>query len=73
MITRSLLSPGEAAEYLDVTERTLSYWRIKGQGPSFVRVHRRRIAYRVQDIENWLEARVQRSTSDVPAAQAAAA
>ena len=70
---RSLLSPQETAQYLDVAERTLSAWRIKGQGPRFVRVHRRRVAYRLQDIETWLDARVHRSTSDAGGAQEARA
>jgi predicted DNA-binding transcriptional regulator AlpA len=53
-------------EYLDeatcsarygVSRRTLQRWRILGEGPPFVRMGLRKVAYRVSDCEAWAKAR----------------
>ncbi|RWD79761.1 MAG: DNA-binding protein [Mesorhizobium sp.] len=46
----SLLTPPEAAETLRVSARTLERWRMTGDGPKFVRIGPRRLAYRVSDV-----------------------
>jgi len=51
------LSPREAAAHLGFSERTLERKRVDGEGPKFVRLGRRRLAYRMSDIEEWAAAR----------------
>jgi excisionase family DNA binding protein len=50
----SLLTPQEAAELLRSTVKTLERWRHAGGGPVFTRIGRR-VTYRVEDLEAWLE------------------
>jgi predicted DNA-binding transcriptional regulator AlpA len=58
----------EAAHYIALAESTLSKMRLTGDGPPFVKVGPRAVAYRRADLDAWLEARVRRSTSDQRAA-----
>ena len=48
-----LLSSNEVAKYLDLTPHTLSLYRSRKQGPSFLRVGKR-IKYRVKDVKEWV-------------------
>lgn len=59
-----LLTPRQVAKQLGVTCNTLEAWRIRGGGPKFVRVSKRCIRYRRQDVESWIEERIRSSTSD---------
>jgi|TARA_B100000315_G_scaffold146861_1_gene135801 hypothetical protein len=61
-----------AAEYLDLTKRTLQVWRQKGGGPKFIRISSRCIRYRRIDLRTWAEDRLRTSTAD-PGPEAAAA
>ena len=56
----------EAAKYVALAASTLTKMRLTGDGPPFVKVGPRAIAYRKADVDAWLEARVRRSTSDKP-------
>lgn len=60
----SLLTEKEAAARMKLTARTLQAWRYRGYGPRHVRISRRAIRYRLRDLDDWLRARVRRSTSD---------
>jgi hypothetical protein len=61
------------AEYLDeaalhdryqIPPRTAQRWRVNGEGPPYVRVGARRIAYRVADVERWLAERTYAHRAD---------
>lgn len=52
-----LFSPAELAEYLDVPVATLYAWRYHGEGPPGFRVGRH-VRYRLTDVEQWLESRL---------------
>jgi len=56
----------EAANYVALAESTLTKMRLTGDGPLFVKVGPRAVAYRKADLDAWLDARVRRSTSDKP-------
>ena len=58
----------EAAHYIALAESTLSKMRLTGDGPPFVKVGPRAVAYRKCDLDAFLAARVRRSTSDNPMA-----
>lgn len=63
----TLVNARDAAEALDVQEKTLARWRWEGRGPRFVKVGRA-VRYRACDLAAWVEARTRRSTSDRGAA-----
>ena len=51
----NLLSEKEVAVILGIKPQTLSIWRMKKEKLPFVRIGRR-VAYRREDIEEWLKA-----------------
>jgi excisionase family DNA binding protein len=59
-----LMTPPEAAQLLNVSERSLENWRHRGGGPAFVRVSGRCIRYRRDDLVNWIDDRLCSSTVD---------
>jgi excisionase family DNA binding protein len=59
----ALLTQGEAAELLRLSERTLERLRVTGGGPRFVKI-RQLVRYRPVDVEMWLASRVVASTSE---------
>ena len=66
-IGKKLLSAKELAEFLGVQINKLAVWRMTGDGPRFLKLgdgSRAAVRYRVRDVEDWLESRVRRSTSD---------
>ncbi|WP_143246373.1 helix-turn-helix domain-containing protein [Bifidobacterium breve] len=50
-----LLSPGEVSQWIRTPVSTLARWRCEGIGPSYLNVGRR-ILYRRQDVEEFLNA-----------------
>jgi excisionase family DNA binding protein len=57
-----LLTENQAAEFLNLSTRTLQAWRIKGGGPRFARLGRA-VRYRQADLNEWLESRTLVHTS----------
>lgn len=53
-----LLTPGELAELLGVSEETLAQWRSQRRGPPYVKVEGRLVRYRLPDVEAYLESRL---------------
>lgn len=43
----------ECSRIYHVSTRTLDRWRQSGDGPAFVRLGPRKIAYREADVEEW--------------------
>jgi hypothetical protein len=50
----ALLTPDQAGEMLGVTARVLERWRGSGDGPKFVRLSRKTIRYRIEDMEAFV-------------------
>jgi predicted DNA-binding transcriptional regulator AlpA len=61
----TLLSQKRVATMLSVTPRAVEAWRIRGEGPSFIRISSRCIRYRRSDVEAWLSSR-ERLTCERP-------
>lgn len=53
-----------AADFLDLTPRTLQGWRQKGEGPKFVRLSNRCVKYRRINLKQHADERLRSSTSD---------
>ena len=49
------LSEREAGEYLGLSQRTLQEWRLKRQGPAYLKLGRR-IAYDIADLDTFMSA-----------------
>jgi predicted DNA-binding transcriptional regulator AlpA len=60
------LTAGEAAKVLGLASSTLAKLRLSGNGPVYCKLGRR-VVYRREDLEVWLESRVTRDTSDADA------
>lgn len=56
--TASLLTTEQAANYLGLTRRALEAMRWRKIGPAFVKLGRL-VRYRIADLDNYIEARVQ--------------
>lgn len=53
MNTQTLLTSTEAAAFLQVAEKTLAKWRVKGTGPKFRRLGHRTVRYLQADLIAW--------------------
>ena len=65
MATQVLTGP-QAAEMLGVQEQTLRAWRVKGNGPEYIRYGgpRGRVRYAREDVDAWLAGQKFHSTSE---------
>jgi excisionase family DNA binding protein len=57
MTPTELLTPEEVADLLKVHPGTLENWRVKGEGPPFVKLGSKRrsaVRYRRKDVEDWI-------------------
>ena len=59
-----LIGEGLAADFLDLSVRSMQGYRYRGGGPSFVRLSCRCVKYRRIDLREWIETRLRSSTSD---------
>jgi|SRR5215213_6027383 len=60
-----LMTPDQVADLLMVSPRTLAGWRLRGQGPKFVRLGnkgREMIRYRSSVILDWIESHERQTT-----------
>ena len=62
--TAELLTQGQVACLVGVSEKAMEGWRYKGGGPPYIRISSRCIRYRRADLEAWLDSRTRISTSD---------
>ena len=66
-LSLQLVTNAGAAELLGVQPQTLRRWRCVGGGPPYVRLGRgpgARVAYRLSDLNEWLNMRTFASTSE---------
>ena len=64
MTDRMLLTTKEAAGLLGFSPRSLEKWRHTGDGPLYIQTSGRGcVRYRRADLEEWVGARIRRSTS----------
>ncbi len=60
----ALIDEAAAADFLDLSVRSMQGFRYRGRGPPFVRISSRCVKYRRIDCREWAEARIRTSTSD---------
>ena len=62
----SLLDALKAAEWTGLSTSTLAKLRLSGKGPTYVKLGRR-VAYKPDDLDQWIEANRVKSTSEYAA------
>ncbi|MFT3673558.1 helix-turn-helix transcriptional regulator [Aestuariivirga sp.] len=60
----SLLNEHQAAEVLNLTVSSLRNWRLRGDGPTFIKAGRL-VRYRPSDLDDWVNRRAFASTSQM--------
>lgn len=60
--TEPLLKPEQAGEFLGLSQNWLAKLRMRGDGPTFIRLGRK-VRYSRADLEKWIEAGRASSTS----------
>lgn len=60
---QELSTTEEAARFLRLQKQTLEQWRLRGTGPTFLKLGRR-VVYRREALEKFMAERERRSTSD---------
>jgi predicted site-specific integrase-resolvase len=58
-----LIRSEQAAKILDIQVSTLEAWRCRGGGPPFIK-YGRAVRYREEDLEKFIEGKIQRNTSE---------
>ena len=53
----------EAARYIGISASRLSQFRMTGEGPPYVKVGQRAVAYRRRDLDAWMESRLRLTTA----------
>ena len=61
-----VVATGEAARLVGLSASTLAKLRLNGNGPVYCKLGRR-VLYRPADLEQWLQSRTARDTSDADA------
>ena len=59
-----LINEKEASVYIGHSVRALQNWRVRGGGPKFAKISARSIRYRRCDLDQWIESKLVRSTSE---------
>ncbi|MEM9838000.1 MAG: helix-turn-helix domain-containing protein [Pseudomonadota bacterium] len=60
---QNLLTPKQAAAMLNRSVSTLAKMRCSGEGPTFVKLGRRSVGYRREDLARYIEDRLRGNTS----------
>jgi predicted DNA-binding transcriptional regulator AlpA len=60
----TLITRSDLPQYLPVASQTLARWATEGQGPRFIKLGRRLVAYRAGDLREWLYSRSRQNTID---------
>ena len=62
----TVITASQAAKLVGLSESTLAKLRLNGNGPLYCKLGRR-VVYRPADLEQWLQSRTARDTSDADA------
>lgn len=57
-----VLPPWMAAPRIGLAPSTLAKWRMRGEGPAFIRLSATRVGYKLSAINTWLTDQQRRST-----------
>ena len=57
-----LIRRADLSRYLPIAPQTAARWAHEGQGPAFVKIGRRLVAYRAGDLRAWLRGQQRHNT-----------
>ena len=58
----TLIRRSDLPQYLPIASQTLARWAVEGQGPRFIKLGRRLVAYRAGDLREWLQSQSRQNT-----------
>lgn len=58
----TLIRRADLPRYLPIAAQTAARWAVEGQGPKFVKIGRRLVAYRAGDLRVWLQGQMRQNT-----------
>jgi predicted DNA-binding transcriptional regulator AlpA len=61
---KTLMDSEQAAKVLNLSKRTLEAFRVRGNGPKYVKISARCVRYRLDDLNKWINERITTSTSE---------
>jgi len=61
----TLIRRADLPRYIPVAVQTLARWAVEGQGPPFIKVGARLVAYRAGDLREWLQSQTRKNTITV--------
>ena len=61
----TLIRRADLPRYIPVAVQTLARWAVEGQGPPFIKVGARLVAYRAGDLREWLQSQTRKNTVTV--------
>lgn len=56
------LTEVQLAESLMISIKTLQRWRLEGGGPPFIKISRRCVRYRIDDVHEWMNKKLRENT-----------
>lgn len=60
----TLIRRSDLHQYIPIATQTWARWAVEGQGPRFIKLGRRLVAYRVGDLREWLQDQERQNTID---------
>jgi predicted DNA-binding transcriptional regulator AlpA len=64
-MSEAVMRPPEAAKYLGLSTSTLAKMRLRGDGPVYLKLGKRTVAYRRVDLDAFLAQNLRRSTCEI--------
>lgn len=58
----TLIRRADLSLYIPVASQTLARWAVEGEGPRFLKIGKRLVAYRTGDIRDWLQGQARNNT-----------
>jgi predicted DNA-binding transcriptional regulator AlpA len=58
----TLIRRTDLPRYLPIASQTAARWAVEGQGPRFIKVGKRLVAYRAGDLRAWLRDQTRENT-----------
>jgi predicted DNA-binding transcriptional regulator AlpA len=58
----TLIRRSDVPKYIPVASQTLARWAVESQGPRFIKIGKRLVAYRAGDLREWLQSQTRSNT-----------
>ena len=60
----TLIRRADLCKYIPVAPQTWARWAVESQGPRFIKLGRRLVAYKVGDLREWLKSQTKSNTTE---------